>query len=262
MSMKKVFKMILAALLIMAGIFLCINSYYAWRYSTDVNFGIITAVLISLGCFIYSFRLAFFNEPLIGNEAIRLIVTIVVIASVVFFMIVEALIIMAPITHRAELAGKVDHVIVLGCGIWPDGRPTLSLASRLDKAISYYEENTHVNIIVSGGQGPNEPFPEAVAMKEYLIKRGVPEEKIIVEDKSTSTRENFEYTRRLIDPSFEKSIKVIFVTNDFHVLRSKILAKRFGFEAYAISAPTPSVILVNSYLREFFAFIKSMLIDY
>jgi uncharacterized SAM-binding protein YcdF (DUF218 family) len=60
----------------------------------------------------------------------------------------------------------------------------------------------------------------------------------------------------------DKIEKIIFVTSDFHIFRARILARRFGFDAYAIAAPTPRVILLNSYLREFFAFIKSMLVDY
>jgi uncharacterized SAM-binding protein YcdF (DUF218 family) len=99
-------------------------------------------------------------------------------------------------------------------------------------------------------------------MEEYLIKHGVPKEQIIQEDKSTSTRENFEFSRRLMNVPDDETMKIVFITNDFHVFRSRILAKRFGFEGYAISAPTPRVILVNSYLREFFAFVKSMVVDY
>jgi uncharacterized SAM-binding protein YcdF (DUF218 family) len=132
----------------------------------------------------------------------------------------------------------------------------------LDKALDYYNRHPDVDIIVTGGQGINEPFPESVAMEEYLIKHGVPKEQIIQEDKSTSTRENFEFSRRLMNVPDDETMKIVFITNDFHVFRSRILAKRFGFEGYAISAPTPRVILVNSYLREFFAFVKSMVVDY
>lgn len=262
MSEKSTYKMLLACLLIIAGIYLCINAYYAWRYSTSIDFGIATEILISLGCFFYSLRLIFIKGPVISNETIRLAVIIAIVVAALIFLVVEALIIIAPIAYGTDNAGNADYVIVLGCGIWPDGRPTLSLVSRLDKAILYYKDNPHANIIVSGGQGPDEPFPEAQAMKEYLLIHGIPEKSIIVEDGSTSTRENFEFSRRLIDAPSGERIKIVFVTNDFHVLRSRILAKRFGFEAYAIPAPTPGVILLTSYLREFFAFIKSMLVDY
>jgi uncharacterized SAM-binding protein YcdF (DUF218 family) len=180
----------------------------------------------------------------------------------IFFVLIEGLIIADPYLHRAELAGRVDYLLVLGCGIWPDGRPTLALINRLDKAVEYYAGNPHVKVIVSGGQGPDEPMPEAEAMAEYLIGKGVPETSIIKETRSTSTMENFKFSRELMQPGTEEPVRLVFITSDFHVLRARILAKRNGFDAYAIPAPTPSVILFNSYLREFFAFIKSMVLDY
>ena len=262
MTYKKKGKMLLAAILIIAGTLLCLNTVTAYRYFTDWNFGVVLPGIMGVCCWLYALKLILLEEPVIKNGGLRTAATLIVIASLVFFVVIETLIIIDPIIHDSDNAGDVDTVIVLGCGIWPDGRPTLSLSSRLDRALSYYKKNPHVDIIVSGGQGPNEPFPEALAMKKYLMERGVPEEKILVEDKSTSTRENFEFSRALIDRPENASIKIVFVTNEFHVFRSRILAKRFGFEAYALSAPTPKVVLFNSYLREFFAFVKSMLVDY
>ena len=74
-------------------------------------------------------------------------------------------------------------VIVLGCGIRGE-RVSVGLAKRLNKAYEYYLENQGAVIIVSGGQGPQEDIPEALAMKRYLISKGIPEDKIIMEDKS------------------------------------------------------------------------------
>lgn len=262
MNNKQRGRRIFAAFLIILGILLCMNTIFAHNYSNDWNFGVIMPSVIGLCCFAFSAILLRTKGPVIKKKGLRIAFIAVFIICSLFFIAVEALIIADPITHGKQQAGKVDTVIVLGCGIWPDGRPTLALAMRLNKAIEYYEENPHVNIIVSGGQGPNEPYPEALAMKEYLINHGIPDEKIIKEDKSTSTRENFEYSRRLMNISDDKIEKIVFITNDFHVFRARILARRFGFEAYAIAAPTPSVIILNSYLREFFAFVKSMLVDY
>lgn len=255
-------KRVLAVLLFLLGTALCLNTVFAYGYSSDWNLGVVMPVLLGLLCFAYAIKLIVLKKPIIKSRRVRIVVITFLAACFVFFLAVEALMIMDPITHRSDLAGKVDTVIVLGCGIWPDGRPTLSLIERLDKAVAYHRDNPHVRIIVSGGQGPNEPFSEAQAMETYLIDQGIPPEKIIKEDQSTSTRENFEFSRRLLDASSDEQIKIVFITNDFHVLRSRILAKRFGFDAYAIPAPTPTVVVFNSYLREFFAFVKSMVFDY
>jgi len=262
MNRKQGGRRFFAAFLIVSGILLFSNTVSAHNYSNDWNFGVVMPSVIVLCCFAYSAVLLFAKGPIIKNKGLRITFIVVFIICILFFIVVETLIIIDPYTHGKQQAGRVDTVIVLGCGIWPDGRPTLALKMRLDKAIEYYEENPHVNIVVTGGQGPNEPYPEALAMEEYLISRNIPKDKIITEDKSTSTRENFEFSRRVMNLPDDKTEKIVFVTNDFHVLRARILARRFGFEAYAIPAPTPRVIMLNSYLREFFAFVKSMAVDY
>ena len=244
------------------GVLLTGDTLYTWYYIRALNLGIVLpgiigAVLIAVGLKPYIFK-----GPIIRNKLLRSVFCWIIIACLVFFIIVEGLIIVDPYLYRAELAGKVDYVIVLGCGIWPDGSPTLALIYRLDKAVEYYRKNPLIKIIVSGGKGPDEPVPEAEAMAEFLIKEGIPESSIIAETRSTSTMENFKFSRSLMQGDLNKPVKIVFITSDFHVLRSRILAKRNGFEAYAIPAPTPAIIILNSYMREFFAFIKSMLVDY
>lgn len=259
MNRKRIFAVAIFAVL---GVFLIRDSINTWNYTRSVNSGIVLSALLGVLLAAAAFVAALTGGPIIKNRRLRCLMRWAAMACLSFFILIEGLIIADPYLHRAELAGKADWLIVLGCRIWPDGRPTLALSNRLDKAFEYYSENPHVKIIVTGGQGADEPMPEAEAMAEYLVKRGVPETSIIIEPWSTSTMENFRFSRALLPPDLEEPIKAVFVTSDFHVLRARILAKRNGFDAYAIPAPTPSVILINSYLREFFAFMKSMLMDF
>lgn len=250
------------ALFVTLGIFLIWDSIFAWNYVKHINLGIVLPSLLGLILIAVALKMGLSDGPVIRDRRLRSLVRWVLIVCLVFFILIEGLIIADPYLHRAELAGDVDYLVVLGCGIWSDGRPTLALINRLDKAVEYYTENPHVSIIVSGGQGPDEPIPEAEAMARYLMDAGIPETSIIKETGSTSTMENFKFSRVMMRPGLEEPVRIVFITSDFHVLRARILAKRNGFEAYAVPAPTPSVILLNSYLREFFAFIKSMLVDY
>lgn len=261
MRSKQGAKQVFAIVLIFIGIALCFTTILAYNYSNDLNFGVVIPSVFGICCFALA-GILLKKEPLFKSKKLKSFFIAAIIICLLVFVTVEIMIIIDPYIHGEVQAGHVDTVIVLGCGIWPDGRPTLALQWRLDKALDYYNRHPDVDIIVTGGQGINEPFPESVAMEEYLIKHGVPKEQIIQEDKSTSTRENFEFSRRLMNVPDDETMKIVFITNDFHVFRSRILAKRFGFEGYAISAPTPRVILVNSYLREFFAFVKSMVVDY
>ncbi len=169
----------------------------------------------------------------------------------VLFIVVESIIIYD--SHRDEL--QADKVIVLGAGL-KGNQITTSLLYRLDTTITYYQQYPNTTIIVSGGQGTGETISEASAMYQYLISRGIPQDKIIQEDKSTSTYENFKFSSAFIN----SNDKVMIITNNFHMSRAKLIAKRLGIEAYGYSAPSHRPTLINFYIREFFAYIKDYIL--
>lgn len=157
--------------------------------------------------------------------------------------------------------GNVDYVVVLGTGL--NGKYiSLALKSRLDASVDFLNKNPKVKVVVSGGQGYGEAITEAEAMKEYLIQKNIDESRIIKEDKSTSTMENFKFTRNVLEEIDKRPIyKIEVITNDFHMFRAKILARRNSFIPYGISSSTPFYILPNCLIREYFAVIKSLIFD-
>ena len=84
-------------------------------------------------------------------------------------------------------------MVILGCQVKPWGQSIL-LQDRLDKALDYLEEHPDVQVVVSGGQGPDEPTTEAQAMYDYLTEHGVEPERIWQEDQSHNTWQNVRYT--------------------------------------------------------------------
>ncbi len=153
-----------------------------------------------------------------------------------------------------------DAVIVLGSGI-RGKKPTKNLIRRLDRAVEYYNQNPRAVIVVSGGQGPREDIAEAVAMEGYLVSKGVPKEKILREERATSTFENFTFSKEILDGYFDRDYSVAFVTNNYHVFRAKALSKKAGFdEAAFIHSSTPWYFVVPSALRECLAFIKMLVL--
>ena len=79
----------------------------------------------------------------------------------------------------AVMYGAYDHIqgeprlmVILGCQVKPWG-PSILLQDRLDKALDYLEEHPDVQVVVSGGQGPDEPTTEAQAMYDYLTEYAV-----------------------------------------------------------------------------------------
>lgn len=140
--------------------------------------------------------------------------------------------------------------------------PSPALYERLKVAEEYLRDNTDLKVMVSGGQGPDEYISEAEAMQRYLLNNGIEEKRIIIEDKSTSTYENIKNSLSIIkEIDNEESPRVLLVTNSFHIFRSKLLANRLGAKAYGLLAKVPPTILVPQYIREYFAVIKSFVID-
>ncbi len=154
-----------------------------------------------------------------------------------------------------------ETVIVLGCGIRGE-RVSVGLAKRLNKAAEYHEKNPDAMIIVSGGQGPQEDIPEALAMKRYLVEKGISEDKIIMEDKSTSTITNFRYSREIMEEKGLSLSSVVFVTNGYHVYRASSYAKDEGFiEISHLGTDIIWYTVPMNYMREMLAVVKMWIFD-
>ncbi|HWL23253.1 MAG TPA: YdcF family protein [Ureibacillus sp.] len=150
--------------------------------------------------------------------------------------------------------GSNDYLIILGAKVKPNGEPSLSLKNRLDVAINYLKQYEHVQVIVSGGQGHDEPATEASVMANYLMDAGINPMRIQLEEKSTSTYENLLYSKKLLPDDVKK---VTIISNDFHLTRAKYLANVVGLEADVFGAQTPISVRTQSLIRERFALLKT-----
>lgn len=149
-----------------------------------------------------------------------------------------------------------DAVIVLGCGIKGE-RIGASLEERLDTAVAYHKRNSTALIVVSGGRGKREDITEAEAMRRYLVSKGVPERLIIKEERSTSTAENFSYSKRLLDEHFRaEEYGVAYITNNYHIYRAGVAARSAGLSPTHLGAKTPWYLVIPSTFRECMATVK------
>ena len=143
-----------------------------------------------------------------------------------------------------------DAIVVLGCRV-RGTEPSKSLQNRLDRAVAYHRANPAALIVVSGGKGDDEDCSEAEAMSTYLQRHGVPASSILLEDRSTSTAENFRFSKPLLDAHFERPYTVAFITNDYHILRASFIARQEGYGAVThAAAPTPFRSMFAGGLRE------------
>ena len=188
-------------------------------------------------------------------------IKIFICIGLTFFFAMEVIIISFP-KHNEK---KDDYILVLGAGLTNRTTPTEILRGRLDVAIKCLNENENAYLVLSGGQGIDEDLPEADAMSKYLQDRGVNKDKIIIEDKSRDTNQNFKFSKEKIEEHSHKLLKdvdVKIVTTDFHAFRSSILAKRNGYASFDnYSSPTVGYLIPITYTREVFAIVKSVLFD-
>ena len=157
------------------------------------------------------------------------------------------------------MAGEpgLSYIVVLGAQVHEDG-PSLVLKYRLDRASEYLEENPETLCIVSGGQGSNEPFAEAEGMKRYLVQKGIDGGRIITEDRSENTAQNIRFSKKLLP---DNPGKVGIVTNNFHMYRALMIARREGLDgAVGIAADSTKRFLPHNMLREFFAIVKEWMV--
>lgn len=150
-----------------------------------------------------------------------------------------------------------DYIIILGCMIKKDETLTPLLKSRVDRAIEFsklQKENTKKDIIFvpSGGKGSNEIISEAEAMKNYLLKQGIDKDRIIIENKSTNTFENINYSYKLIHAK-NPNAQIAFSTTNYHVFRAGVIATNSNINIEGIGSKTKAYFWINAFIREFIA---------
>jgi gdmH len=142
-----------------------------------------------------------------------------------------------------------DAIIVLGSGLIGDKVPPL-LAQRLTKAKTIYEQfEGRPKLIVSGGQGADELTSEAEAMASYLMEQGVPQEDILIENRSRTTFENLTFSKAILEEE-ELGKHVLVVTNSFHALRAGVFMRLLNIPGLSVGSKTAFYYLPSAWIRE------------
>ncbi len=195
------------------------------------------------------------------------------------FLTVEAVVFSA---GRKAPSEDGEYVIILGAQVRGEV-PTLVLSARIRAAAEYLNEHPGAVAVASGGKGSGENISEAEAIRRGLVRLGISEERILLEDRSTSTAENLRYSAEVIQ-QYERGMSgwdavnaaageegevgsgqnsgpvrfvsknVVLVTNDFHVFRAVKLAKNQGYtNVSGLGATDFFAVTIQYYVREFFA---------
>lgn len=152
-----------------------------------------------------------------------------------------------------------DFIIIHGAGLIGGEVVTPLLKKRIDKAVEAFHQgqNPNLKLIASGGQGPDEKISEAQAIANYLKSIHFPMDKVILEDRSTTTYENLLFSKEIAEQHI-KNPRFLFVTNDYHVFRTSLYAKQIGLVGDGLGCATASYYIPSAFIREYIAFLTKV----
>ena len=176
-----------------------------------------------------------------------------IITAVILFLIVGFTyvgILSAKMYRAQENEPKeTDLIIVLGCKVKGE-RPSRMLRRRLDAAYEAMQKHPDALVVLSGGKGSDEKISEAEGMRRYLVEKGADESRLIMEDKSTNTFENIQFSFAITD-KLGCGRDITIVTDGFHQYRASLIAKQEGAKnVTAYSANTQPKYVPTYWVRE------------
>lgn len=154
--------------------------------------------------------------------------------------------------HQTPPSITADYLIVLGAHVHADG-PSKTLARRLQTALAFYHsQSPRPKIVLTGGQGNDEPQSEAAVMAAYLKRHHVGPQHLLLEQSATSTATNFKFSKQLITQNWhgDRQPKILVVTSDYHLVRSQLLAKQQHLPVSLLGSWTTTESLMAAMLRE------------
>lgn len=251
MAVKKAVK-ILFALIFALGFLL----FLAPVFTNIINIGNIAgmAVCAALSCtaLLWDRLFLLFREKTVFRKIS------IVIMAIAALLIILAAVISVFMVRAANSPPKGEcTVIVLGCKVRGE-TPSSMLYYRAMSAYRYLEATPSAVCIASGGQGADELISEAECIKRILLEKGIAEERIILEDKSTSTEENIRFSLQKME-EYGISGSVALATNEFHQLRAQMIAESRGVESFSLTSHTLDYLLPTYWLREWFGVVYQFL---
>ncbi len=158
-------------------------------------------------------------------------------------------------SYRNKTAQNPDYLLILGCTVHGE-TPCDILVSRVKSAAEFLKNNPETKVICCGGIVQKDQLvSEAFVMKKMLTELGIEEDRIILEDKSKTTYQNFANAVKILrSKGNTDEMYTAFITSEIHVMRASLIAKEIGLNAVGLSAPSPEGKYLKALIREFFVF--------
>ena len=157
---------------------------------------------------------------------------------------------------KKKYRDKCEYLLILGGNVIGADTPSPQLFERMKSAAAYLDENPEVIAVPCGGCfRDGQKKSEAAIIADYLVEQGIDGSRIILEDNSTTTYENFEFGTKIIENHAGRpldEIKIAFLSSDYHIHRAAVIAKRCGVRNCGrVSSPTPGEAMPR-FIREYF----------
>ncbi|MDO4679937.1 MAG: YdcF family protein [Aerococcus sp.] len=247
---------------LIVGVFMIVYAITLYRSEANrlqLTIGLgIAVLLVAVGLFIY--YLAFFGNYVEQLKWLRIPDYLVVY----YFLLLINFLINTVRLSLLEDESRQNYVIVLGGKIYPNGTPSDLVSNRLDTALSYLNRQRYLyqhtpTVIVSGADTiKGVDITEAEVMAYYLMERGIPRDKLILEERAQNTHDNFIYTKEILKSRHVnlETVHAIYVTNAFHLYRSEIYSNMEGLYQFSgLGAPSTLRQWLENGFREFVALI-------
>ena len=217
-----------------------------------------TGVVLLLLAFVMGLSAILWRRPTKLRQKLIQIMAVAAATGVVVLMSVMNIITTSGQSdwERAETS---EYAVVLGAAVNATGGPSRIMRNRLEAAMEFMERNPGALVILSGGQGGDEPETEAKCMYDTLLRMGADESRLLLEDQSHTTRENLLNSYAIMESMGGTEKPITLITSEFHQRRADYIADSLELDTCPVSAHTDRWFYrVNYTLREVFAFVKAM----
>ena len=243
------------ARIILAVISIIVFIWFAVPLSLSVNLSIgnMTGITVCIMLFVYALFMPHIHQIFsvwklhkIKKWIYRGIIALIIL--IISLVIIETACIVRAINNKPESDATV---VILGCRVYGE-RPSLSMQERVTAAYNYLMDNENSVCILSGGKGNGEDISEAECMYRYLIDKGIEPDRLYKEDKSTTTKENLSFSKKIIEEN-GLNPTIAIATSEYHEYRAGKIAESLGIEYAAVPAKTAIWLFPTYYVRELYA---------
>jgi uncharacterized SAM-binding protein YcdF (DUF218 family) len=220
-----------------------------------INFGTVLPALIGAALLLWTFKRSAWQAVLTRSSWLTVFWRVSVIGFALWLLSLGLFFVWLATREPLTPSSEPRVIVSLGSGLM-NSQPTPTLLARLDVVLALAQRYPNAQVMTTGAQSQGQAISEAQAMADYLSRKGLAPQRLLLETRSTSTYENLVFAKALLPDG----TPILITSSDFHLPRAETIARHLSLNLVGTApAPTPLNIRYNAQLREYFAFINGWL---